>query len=483
MTRKEVCRATGLSVKTLRLYEEKGLIAPARERRNGREYREYTPELVEQLERIVMLRRALFTMDEIKTMQAQPEKIPEIFRSYQQWLEQQEAQFQRLCQAAEQVRETDLTSIDGLLTGMREAASDMPLPAVDVKPNFKRIDEMDEGPRHVEAQRYFDELVPDEKVFRQVNLALDRDKANDINLAFGQYNQLRRDWKVPEQSGPVQRERVIPKWLKVINGIMTGGIILGLVITIGSVAQVVHVRDTRPIWNLTWILFLARLATMVVPAWLDHRRWLKQAQQEDYQRQQKYVQTDFDDYAKERKHWRKYLLPGIAVCVLLIGGSLGLYFLIDGQMNPDADYRVCLDFPYQLSEKSLYDMGQVLAPMVGDLDGNGEEVVVVDQGMLGWTEAEEDSYPLQFIVDMDMPGRKNPNEYKYYRYCRRLPEDLAEDPEDFSVGSYRVELTGATVFQAAGLGELVVYGCISKSATDEEYELAVEVLRKILADQ
>ena len=135
-----------------------------------------------------------------------------------------------------------------------------------------------------------------------MNLALDRDKANDINLAFGQYNQLRRDWKVPEQSGPVQRERVVPKWLKVINGIMTGGIILGLVITIGSVAQVVHVRDTRPIWNLTWILFLARLATMVVPAWLDHRRWLKQAQQEDYQRQQKYVQTDFDDYALSLIH-------------------------------------------------------------------------------------------------------------------------------------------------------------------------------------
>ena len=28
MTRKEVCTATGLSIKTLRLYEEKGLIAP-----------------------------------------------------------------------------------------------------------------------------------------------------------------------------------------------------------------------------------------------------------------------------------------------------------------------------------------------------------------------------------------------------------------------------------------------------------------------
>lgn len=45
MTRKEICEATGLSIKTLRLYEEKGLIAPAKTYRNGREYREYTPEL------------------------------------------------------------------------------------------------------------------------------------------------------------------------------------------------------------------------------------------------------------------------------------------------------------------------------------------------------------------------------------------------------------------------------------------------------
>ena len=42
MTRKEVCNATGLSIKTLRLYEEKGLIAPERQYRNGREYRVYT---------------------------------------------------------------------------------------------------------------------------------------------------------------------------------------------------------------------------------------------------------------------------------------------------------------------------------------------------------------------------------------------------------------------------------------------------------
>lgn len=90
MTRKEVCTATGLSIKTLRLYEEKGLIAPERQYRNGREYRVYTPELVAQLQQIATLRRALFTMDEIKSMQQNPDTIPGIFEDYRQWLAAQE---------------------------------------------------------------------------------------------------------------------------------------------------------------------------------------------------------------------------------------------------------------------------------------------------------------------------------------------------------------------------------------------------------
>ena len=101
MTRKEVCKATGLSIKTLRLYEEKGLIAPNKERRNGREYREYTPELVSQLNQIVTLRRALFTMDEIREMQTQPDRIFSIFQDYRTWLSQQEQQLKKLRAAAD----------------------------------------------------------------------------------------------------------------------------------------------------------------------------------------------------------------------------------------------------------------------------------------------------------------------------------------------------------------------------------------------
>ena len=46
MKLKEVCASTGLSRKTIRLYEEKGLLVPQMEHRNGRDYtpkRMWTP--------------------------------------------------------------------------------------------------------------------------------------------------------------------------------------------------------------------------------------------------------------------------------------------------------------------------------------------------------------------------------------------------------------------------------------------------------
>ena len=197
MTRKEVCTDTGLSIKTLRLYEEKGLIAPERQYRNGREYRVYTPELVAQLQQIATLRRALFTMDEIKALQQNPDTIPGIFEDYRQWLAAQENQFRALRQAADQVNAQSLHSVDSLLSGMEQAASSMPLPQMDIKPDFKHIDAMEEPPRHVVQQTDLDDMVPNARVFRQMNLMIDGDRSNNINVAFGQVNDLRHNFMQP----------------------------------------------------------------------------------------------------------------------------------------------------------------------------------------------------------------------------------------------------------------------------------------------
>ena len=59
----------------------------------------------------------------------------------------QETQFRALRQAAGQVNAQSLHSVDSLLSGMEQAASRMPLPEMDIKPDFKHIDAMEEPPR------------------------------------------------------------------------------------------------------------------------------------------------------------------------------------------------------------------------------------------------------------------------------------------------------------------------------------------------
>ena len=77
MKMKEVMKATGLQENTIRFYETKELISPEKERRNGRTYHEYSTEDVQALKQIVVLRKARFTLDEIRIMQTSPERIEE----------------------------------------------------------------------------------------------------------------------------------------------------------------------------------------------------------------------------------------------------------------------------------------------------------------------------------------------------------------------------------------------------------------------
>lgn len=151
MKLKEVCEATGLTRKTIRLYEEKGLLIPHKEERNGREYREYTPEDIEQLREIATLRRAWFTMDEIARMQQDPEAIREILPQYLQWLEAQQQTLRQLLSAARAIDPEQVKSVAELSRGMKEAEN-MPLPQADIKPKFRYLDAQEQRPPRVSIQ-------------------------------------------------------------------------------------------------------------------------------------------------------------------------------------------------------------------------------------------------------------------------------------------------------------------------------------------
>ncbi len=151
MKLKEVCEATGLTRKTIRLYEEKGLLVPHKEERNGREYREYTPEDVERLREIATLRRAWFTMDEIARMQQDSEAIREILPQYLQWLEAQQQTLRQLLSAARAIDPEQVKSVAELSHGMKEAEN-MPLPQADIKPKFRYLDAQEQRPPRVSIQ-------------------------------------------------------------------------------------------------------------------------------------------------------------------------------------------------------------------------------------------------------------------------------------------------------------------------------------------
>lgn len=69
MTIKEAAAQTGLTEKTIRYYEAQGLIHPAMEEKNGRNFRTYTEKEVRELCNIAVLRKMRFTIEEIRQLQ------------------------------------------------------------------------------------------------------------------------------------------------------------------------------------------------------------------------------------------------------------------------------------------------------------------------------------------------------------------------------------------------------------------------------
>ena len=237
MKLKEVCESTGLSRKTIRLYEEKGLLVPRKEHKNGRDYREYTPEDVEILREIATLRRAWFTMDEIARMQQDPDAIEEIFPQYLEWLEKQQMTLESLLTAARAVDPAKVKSVSELSKKMREAET-MPLPAVDIEPRFRYLDEMEQRPPKVEPE-WTGPLpggISDSRTYRQLVAASSKDKADDLGVTAGQLREMEqqiRELKSKEPwqpSGPVQREETEPKWVKRASRLGELLLVLGLLI-------------------------------------------------------------------------------------------------------------------------------------------------------------------------------------------------------------------------------------------------------------
>ena len=295
MKLKEVCESTGLSRKTVRLYEEKGLLVPQKERKNGRDYREYTQEDVELLREIATLRRAWFTMDEIARMQQDPEAIEEIFLQYLQWLRKQKSQLQRLLDAAEQVNPRKIGSMAQLSQAMG-AASEMPLPQWDISPHFRYLDQLEEVRTMKQdtrdTQEILDGRMSDTKAFRQVALTMDQDTVNNQAITFGQMKELKT--APTGETGPVTGEVQDPKWIRVLSTV--GGILLagGFLLTAYTEVRDLYAdyKGGVPVEVIVGIsaLLLGIVLTLSMrglSAYRERRRWIAEMRRQDEEKRNK----------------------------------------------------------------------------------------------------------------------------------------------------------------------------------------------------
>ena len=137
---KDVSQITGLSKKTIRFYEEEGLIDPEKTYQNGRAYRTYTQAHIQTLNDVALLRRARFSVEEIKTILSAPEEIPTLFDSYRQRLRTEKDALVQVLSVVDEIAAEELTSKEALMEQITPSAQSLTLPATDVQPHFRYLD-------------------------------------------------------------------------------------------------------------------------------------------------------------------------------------------------------------------------------------------------------------------------------------------------------------------------------------------------------
>lgn len=145
---KEVSKQTGLSIKTIRFYTERNLVAPKKEERNGRTYKDFSQKDLERLHMIAVLRKCLFSIEQIKTMIDHPELTPDVFSEYREELLTQAELLKVLAEKAVTMDPDTLDGPEVLARKLTHTATPLPLPRRDLDPHFGKLDPETPEERH-----------------------------------------------------------------------------------------------------------------------------------------------------------------------------------------------------------------------------------------------------------------------------------------------------------------------------------------------
>lgn len=141
---KEVSDRTGLTQKTIRFYERAGLIEPETKMCNGRSFRTYSESDIAALHEVAVLRKARFSIDEIKQMQEGNDLLQELFSKYYQRMQQEKTELNKLVAVLDSVSQNRFTSKAELVHSIENVTRELSLPKTDIHPSFRYIDSMEE---------------------------------------------------------------------------------------------------------------------------------------------------------------------------------------------------------------------------------------------------------------------------------------------------------------------------------------------------
>ena len=148
MKMKEVTEQTGLTERTVRYYMEKGLIAPHGQWRNGREYTEFDETDIARLKAVATLRELGFSVEAIRSMQAEPGLIPQIVAERRQAAESESKIANETERILSGINADDADSIEELANRCRAYAA-----RPKMIPNPLPLPKMDEGNESGMGQR------------------------------------------------------------------------------------------------------------------------------------------------------------------------------------------------------------------------------------------------------------------------------------------------------------------------------------------
>ena len=131
---KEVISQTGLTDRAIRLYIENDLVTPDNEKSyNGRNNYNFTQADIERFEQIAILRKADFSLEQIKSLKSGGESAKEVLIAYLNDKKESVVIGQKIVDALKDIPQQKIVTIDYVCEKIKVSLENTPLPDADIK--------------------------------------------------------------------------------------------------------------------------------------------------------------------------------------------------------------------------------------------------------------------------------------------------------------------------------------------------------------